>query len=188
RTRADYWEPFRSAEWRFAFTRKRPTSCSRAPDFRSMVAFTRPLSLGRLPRRWLDALGPAHREWRFYSREHRAGPDSRRPAARAPGLDRHSSALRAGRLRRVHVAHRWGARAILHHLCRPVRRGADHNYRGTRERSRYGRTAKGVHRRAWLAMRLLYARHADHRARHRLASSRRRRAPHSPRTQRQSLP
>ncbi len=51
-----------------------------------------------------------------------------------------------------------------------------------------GAAARGVQRRARPAMRLLYAGHADHGARHRAAPARRQRRGHPPRARRQSLP
>ena len=52
--------------------------------------------------------------------------------ARQARPDRHASRLRARRLRRLHGAARWRAGALLHHLCRGLRRRRGHHDRRPR--------------------------------------------------------
>ena len=86
-------------------------------------------------------------------------------SARAPQSDRHPSRLRARRLRRLHGPRRRRAGALVPDARRRLRRARGHDDRGLRRRSGHRGAAPQFSSASRIAMRVLHAGNADHRAR-----------------------
>ena len=132
-----------------------PYSCQRAEARGPRGGRMSMIATHREPARRAGVGGTAYQSCGFRSRQARS--------------DRYASRLRTRRLRRVHGAARRRAGALVHHLCRCLRRGRSHHDRRPRRRRGDIRTSCGLHPRTCAAMRLLHAGNAGLRARSRAA-------------------